>query len=202
MDADTGAPIEGAVVVAYWELKGGSFGDSLPCGAANVEEAVTDKEGRFHIPGWGPTRAGCASEMRIQDPILYIFKPGYGYGFFHNGSALSTVTTTHSSFDRQQLPLKRFKDMDLRKYGPGSYQLDFGILNGDLSNFIVHMPSECNWKKIPNMIQALGRQGEEFDKSGNPTNTIRDELMSDQEWFRKMGPNCGSPKEFIEGLEK
>ncbi|HEX6550206.1 MAG TPA: hypothetical protein VF117_05980, partial [Gammaproteobacteria bacterium] len=60
VDADTGKPLAGVPVVAYWALKSGSLtGDSLPCGAAGVEEAVTDKDGKFHIPGWGPIKGPC-----------------------------------------------------------------------------------------------------------------------------------------------
>jgi hypothetical protein len=69
VDIDTGAPIEGAVVLAHWELHSGSLsGDSLPCGSASVEDAVTDKDGNFHLPGWGPTMPGCSGDMRQGNP--------------------------------------------------------------------------------------------------------------------------------------
>lgn len=204
VDEDTDAPIEGAVVVAHWELHGGSLGgDSLPCGSADVEETVTDKDGRFHIPGWGPTRVGCGGEMRIDNPILYIFKSGYGYGFFVNGSGVEMVTVTHSDFDDRQLPLKKFPDMDLKKRGVGSYNFNFGLLNTALGNFTTNMPSACNWKKMPNMLKAIDKQAKDFDQAlGFKIDTIDAELESSDSWFQKVAPLCGSPKEFIEALLK
>jgi hypothetical protein len=57
MDDATGKPLEGAIVVAQWELVrevipglvNESYGDVL-----NIAEAVTDRDGRYEIPGWGP----------------------------------------------------------------------------------------------------------------------------------------------------
>jgi hypothetical protein len=204
VDDDTGVPIEGAVVVAHWELHGGSIGgDSLPCGSANVEEAVTDKDGRFHLPGWGPTRVGCAGEMQIGNPLIYIFKSGYGYGYFSNGYGVQMVTVTHSDFDGRQMSLKRFPDMNLRKQGIGSYQFDFGLLNGALGNFTVNMPDECNWKKMPHMIVAIDSQAKEFTRAlGYPFGTMNARLISNDQWILKVAPQCGSPKAFIESLVK
>lgn len=53
VDAETGKPIEGAVVLATWFIdptltEGGHFA------AIAVEEAVTDVEGRYVVAGWGP----------------------------------------------------------------------------------------------------------------------------------------------------
>ena len=201
VDEDTGEPIEGAVVVAHWQLNGGSI-SAMPCGSANVEEAVTDRDGRFHLPGWGPVRSGCASEMRIGEPVLYVFKAEYDYGFFPNGSGTETVTVTHSSFDGRQLSLQKYPDMDLRKEGPHSYRFNFGELNGELSNFTASMPGECNWKKMPAMLLAIGEMAQKFESTGSIPDTINNQLITNDAWIQKIAPQCGSPKAFIEGLVK
>lgn len=205
IDADTGKPIQGAVVVAYWEMHRGSFaGDSLPCGAANVEEAVTDKNGKFHIPGWGPIHSSC--EMRSFDPFLYVFKSGYGYARVGNYPLNPPfITSTHSEWNDKPIKLKKFPDLDLTKTGIHSYAADFGALNVDeLENFVVDFPTECNWKKIPNMLLALMAQAKLFRAAGNPVGSIASDLTQDDQdrFMQKIAPQCGSPKTFVEGLEQ
>lgn len=189
VDVDTGLPIEGAVVVAHWELHRGSLaGDSLPCGAANVEEAVTDKDGKFHIPGWGPIRSAC--DMSSAYPFLFIFKSGYGYA--RVGNYLLPIK------------LKKYPDLDLSHVGIPSYEADFGSLNGYLADFIVYFPAECNWKKIPNTLRALMAQEKLFRAAGNPVGSIVSSLTQDDNdrGMQRIAPQCGSPKAFIEGLQK
>lgn len=205
LDAETGQPIEGAVVVAYWEMHRGSIaGDSLPCGAASVEEAVTDKDGKFHIPGWGPVHSSC--DMRSFDPFLYVFKSGYSFARVGNYPVDPPfVTSTHSEWNGKPIKLKRFPDPDLRKTGIKSYAANFGELNVDeLANFIVNFPGECNWRKIPNTLRALMAQAKLFQAVGNPVGSIADEMIikDNDEAMQKEAPKCGSPKAFIEGLEK
>lgn len=74
VDAETGAPIEGAAVVGIWSL--------LIYGGVEVrlqffdaKEAITDKEGKFEVPSvtgfhWWPL-AG------LKRPEFVVFKPGY-----------------------------------------------------------------------------------------------------------------------------
>lgn len=70
VDADTGKPLPGVAVVAYWELYQGGIAGGGPCAAANVEEAVTDQNGRFWLPNWGPIKAACGV-MRNMNPRVY-----------------------------------------------------------------------------------------------------------------------------------
>jgi len=75
IDMETGAPIEGAIVVLRWplELYSGSF-----AGWLFVTEAVTDKDGIFTFPAWGPLEApidsGRQTRMSPNVPELSIFK--------------------------------------------------------------------------------------------------------------------------------
>lgn len=77
IDAETGKPLEGVVVLATWwkhyaSVAGWSSGKYI-----DSEEVVTDVDGRFAIKSrwlinWFPIL------MEIRGPELYIFKPGYG----------------------------------------------------------------------------------------------------------------------------
>lgn len=79
VDAETGAPIEGAVVTANWQL----VASGLDTGGRKlhqleVMETVTDKAGRFYFPGF--TRINFTlEELREEDPQILIFMRGYRY---------------------------------------------------------------------------------------------------------------------------
>jgi hypothetical protein len=204
VDAQTSAPIEGAIVVAYWQLDTGSLaGDSLPCGAANVEEAVTDKDGKFHIPGWGPTLPGCGGTMSDGEPMLYIFKHGYYHGQFSNGiGSTHIIVRTTNGWQGRQIKLKIFSDLNLTQYGPGSYFWDFNHLEGSLKSFTMDMPAQCNWTKMPNMMRAIALQENEINEAGHSYGGVISTLIDNDGWLQRQAPRCGSTKLFFAGLMK
>lgn len=67
VDAETGAPIEGAVAMAEWTMTLG-LGNTYTK-SAKVVEAVTDKEGNFEL-------GGCYNPF-VDEPSLTIYKNGY-----------------------------------------------------------------------------------------------------------------------------
>lgn len=202
VDADTGKPLAGVPVVAYWALKSGSLtGDSLPCGAASVEEAVTDKNGKFHIPGWGPIKGPCGY-MPSWSPEIFAFKSGYSPLIFLNTPRANPPSESRSVSDWNGKTIKMWKDPDpdLRKVGADSYGARFGYFNGHLEMIIVDIDGDCNWKKIPNMLRALSAQERMFNAAGNPLGSIASELVAVDKSMQKAAPWCGSPKAFVEGL--
>ncbi len=206
VDADTNKPLEGVAVVAYWELYQGSItGDGMPCGAANVEEAVTDKDGWFHIPGWGPINGPCGI-MRNGNPLVYLFKSGYVYQRKAGGVGFNTnkpVSVAQVWWNGQTIKLSIFTDINYHDIGPGTYWTNFSAINTDLGLFITYMPTQCNWKMIPNMLRALELERRTFSKAvGYPIDGITGELVYQDQWFLKIATQCGSPKAFIEGLLK
>lgn len=202
VDADTGAPIAGVMVVGYWELSKGSLtGDGLPCGSAHVEEAVSGDDGRFKLPGW-VGYGHCLGSMS-DGPRLFLFKSGYGYATYTNGYSTGPTVWTGSTLDKWQIKMKAFEHPDLFSIAKGSYLDGFNQLNQDLMWFVVNMPSECNWKKIPNMLRTIAT--EELRLSELPSRritTVSDTLRLQDEYFQKKAPGCGSPKAFIENLTK
>lgn len=203
VDADTGKPIHGVIVVAYWELHQGSLGgDALPCAAANVEEAVTDKDGKFHVPGWGPIKGHCGY-MRGGDPLMFIFKPGYYYNQNPNTPyGTDIVTVTHNGWKGRQMKLKKFPDVSYSDMSPTAYIWNVSQFNIALS-FITDFPTQCNWRRVPNTLRTLELEGEKFRKAlGYPVGVITGQLITNDKWFEKVAPQCGSPKVFLEGLMK
>ena len=81
VDADSGAPIQGANVVARWEWEqsryvNGGGGYSNYGYTVHVGEAVSGADGRFTIARWGPTMKS-SGRMAEDTPRLLAFKSGY-----------------------------------------------------------------------------------------------------------------------------
>lgn len=87
VDEETGQPIEGAVVVAQWILA--SIPERGP--TLHIAEAVTDKNGEFVIPAWGPKPRRPLTVLKYLSPELIIFKHGYQPLWLHNESLKDVV---------------------------------------------------------------------------------------------------------------
>jgi hypothetical protein len=72
VDVETGRPIEGAFVLAFWKGEVGLFDAQSIC--YHVETAVSDEEGRFRIPGWFG-----GGHFGVMNRYIYTlaYKPGY-----------------------------------------------------------------------------------------------------------------------------
>ncbi len=83
VDAENGKPIEGAIVVAHWQLRGATLDSGTRQNQLEVIETVTDRNGRFFIPGF--TKINFTLEqLREEDPRVVIFKPGFSIAGGHN----------------------------------------------------------------------------------------------------------------------
>ena len=150
VDADTGAPVEGVNVVAAWQAKGGLEGGNI-MGYVTVMEDVTNANGEFSFPGWGPKKWRNGA-IRDGAPLLILFKPGYDvrflwetkYGVEFAPSDLS------SSWDGKVIPLKKFA---------GSLDTYDQYLSG-LRTFLDTLLLEggCAWKEAPRFLAAIDRQ--------------------------------------------
>ena len=202
VDADTGQPLAGVVIMAYWELHQGSFtGHAPPCGAVDIQEAVTDEDGAFRIPGWDLATVTGSCDMRDENPSLILFKSGYyGRGVNNNPmNPLKTVTVSKSIWDGQTIKMREFPNMDLIDNGPRSYASEFGGLNNILERYAL---GGCTWKKMPSMLRAVYLQQLQFNAAGHNLETVITKLFRDDQEMQKEAPECGSPKAFIEGLVK
>jgi len=201
IDAETKQPLEGVVVVAHWELERGTMGGNVPAGQLMVMEAVTDREGKFSFPGWGPKTVR-DSFLVDKDPRLLFFKSGYRYLALRNEYNSSRELRTHlirrSEWRGKSIEMKPFKGMG-EKYV--EYFKDF---NRELDLIISRKPEDCEWKKIPRTITAMLRERKVLEDSGIRYAFSIDQqlLISDEYFTKKGGIECGSPKEFIKGLER
>jgi len=149
VDADTGAPIEGAVVTANWQLVGFSYDTGgRKLGQLEVMETVTDRNGRFHFPGFTKTNTS-GNVLREEDPQILIFKSGYRYLRAANqypiGKEGEQGTYRKSPIIGQKLKMKR-ADEDIKKYASNL---------GFLSDYLATIANARGAEGIPRMIRAL-----------------------------------------------
>lgn len=132
IDADTGAPIAGAVVVADWTIWQRGL---LPLRASErfrrfeVQEALTDAEGRYRMPGWGPIDRPTGWDIHprgVDDPRLAVFKPGYDPEFRNNNKPgvegdepfnRPEAAVRLSAWDGKDIALHKFGTFDRRTPG-------------------------------------------------------------------------------------
>ena len=74
VDAETGQPLEGVIVLALWDKR--SFGWPHPDrNYHDIDEVVSDKDGRIVIPA--RDTSGRHPFEKIIGPLVTVFKPGY-----------------------------------------------------------------------------------------------------------------------------
>jgi hypothetical protein len=142
VDAETGQPIEGAVVVAQWVLShigSGHYGKRL-----YIHETVTDKNGNYVIPAWGPKPRPPLTELVYRDPQILIFKSGYEPEGLEN-SNLQTDGVRASEWDGRVIQLKKSGgqiEKQARYLGSFFTSLGYGTSNVD-------------WRNYPRMLLAV-----------------------------------------------
>jgi hypothetical protein len=110
---ENGKPVAGVNILAHWALSAGlEGGSSIDVMAV---EAVSDAEGKFFIPGWGPKTlpAGLPLNARFSfmDPELILFKPGFYPADFSNeitGPKQHQGSVRISDWDGKTLRIRRF----------------------------------------------------------------------------------------------
>ena len=73
VDPETNQPLQDVIVVAHWQLKGGLEGGNR-VGQMMVMETVTDAQGRFYFPGWGPKFRPLNGELKTGSPRIAAFQ--------------------------------------------------------------------------------------------------------------------------------
>lgn len=82
---DIRQPLEGVVVVAQWVLYRGGLGHGGHGPLLHIAEAVTNAQGEFTIPGWGPKLRLPLTHLDEASPAMLLFKHGYMPLRLHNG---------------------------------------------------------------------------------------------------------------------
>lgn len=120
VDAVTGDPLAGAVVVVRWNLFGVGFGHGSTVGAIHLIEVLTDDQGNYVVPAWGPRLRPPSTFMRNNEPRLRFFKRGY-FPQSHANKVLGNVHRTRdavrkSEWNGKVIKLQPFDGSDWAKY--------------------------------------------------------------------------------------
>jgi len=187
VDAETGKPLEGVIIVAHWQLEGG-FEGGVPVGELKILETVTDENGRYYFPAWGP-RLALTGRLESESPELLLFKPGYeslglSDEFYRGGNA------PRSDWDGKTIRLNRFED-SIQQYAEHLWHLSdslwiAGYRSGD----------PCGWERFPRMLRALKQLEGTYESNGLKTGTAFSTLSANEELLRKKG--CKPIQEVLE----
>lgn len=185
VDAETKQPIEGAIVVAHWALEGGMHWDRV--GTLQVMEAVTDQNGQFSFPAWGPieTSKGILTD---RDPELLLFKNGYEYRELWNFNASGDLERLRSSMRRSDW---NGKTIELRPFKGTAeeYARHLAFLKTSLG--FAYNGENCEWRNVPHMLVAQHIEKRRLDE--------KDIFNTLQSIDRVAGQKkCGSAQKFFQ----
>jgi hypothetical protein len=108
VDAETGQPVEGVVILAFWTRSEPSLGGWVATQYHASEEVVTGADGRFIISSRRSYTIPLV--IKVQGPEWRIFKPGYGAWRYVNDDA----TERFYSGDETILRLEPLKTSEQR----------------------------------------------------------------------------------------
>jgi hypothetical protein len=189
-DAETGTPLEGVISVAHWRLEGG-FEGGTPYNEVQILESVSDAQGRFFFPAWGPKFA-FFGRLGSESPEILFFKSGHKsinvVNNWYPGKALSK-----SDWNGKTVKLARFKGT------LPEYAQHLSILNGDLwtVGYAVsyHWGDPCGWKSFPRMLKAMDELDKQFKPLRSPHTTVAAQLRANESQLRAAG--CGTVTDLI-----
>jgi hypothetical protein len=167
VDEETGAPIEGAIVAAFWKT-------IQPLQYLKIEESVTNVNGEFFFAGWGPIKRPKPGCFYQEDPLLRIFKPGYyamgtANTYYldpdHPGSAYETMVNPFSArvrkarFNAATIKMKKFVlGAEIEFRSPLSGQIEKRHLTEkdwcDNVHFLYVEENE-HWSMVPMLLKSL-----------------------------------------------
>lgn len=197
VDAETGQPLEGVIITANWQLEGGIEG-SYPVGQMMVMETVTDKNGRYRFPGWGPKRRPLNGRISTRSPQLLVFKSGYRYVALVNALLEESLrgeldNPLRSDWDGKTIRLERFTGTQ-HEYAENIYDLSQEI---DRMLDFARGDRGCQWQKIPRMLVALDKMSANFERQNVKVGAWK--LGAHVLRLEDIPQHCGSPKAFLRG---
>lgn len=154
VDEETGEPLAGVIIVAKWTIEASFVGYDNEL--LNVLETVSDKDGNYGFPGWGPkllpvlTYPFSSSDLfdKGDDPFVVYFKSGYWpaqeyNGVTYPGQDIAKRVPTLGGFkaNGMTIKLKKWDGKDEEKY-----YTQVSSMADDLNG---------GWKKYPRMALAI-----------------------------------------------
>jgi|SRR5712692_10585052 len=181
LESGTPTPLPGVTVVADWQLQGGMEGGRTT-GHVLILETVTDADGRFAFPAWGPRFAYPFKHFEERAPLLLFFKAGYVPKHVENRNWTRGWVLT-SDWDGETTllePASRYRG----RYAAILQMFGSGI---DLW-FFYH---RCVWQSLPHLLLALDQASAGLSR---PPAVV--ELPTLDQW-KTAYPECYFDEDFV-----
>lgn len=188
VEARTGKPLSGVVVVARWEREDGLV-EARRRGLVMVTEGITDATGTFRMPGWGPIRVwGVFPEVGPLNPRSYAFKWGYARWLHANDPAgASDVITRRASIDGTPIQLEPVSTVPDSPGTSSQALVEFRRFAFDM--MVLFQYSTCDWRRTPRIWAELA-----------PILEREDVQTRDNFEAAAKAQGCGSFLEFMRAL--
>lgn len=187
-DDQTQQPLEGAVVVAVWELHGGWFHPSVS-GNLMALEAVTDQAGRFSLPAWGPEWT-FSSYVKQTDPTLIVFHRDYYFWIRSNDGSLEPPPRLSSEMLASQWT---GKTIGLMRRASDWGESEANARSAERYLLLDLAEPRCIWQRMPHLTLELLRRAEESRGNGIPS------VLPAREMLYRSG-RCADPDVQLRGV--
>lgn len=196
VDAETKEPLKDVIVVAHWQLVEGGFLDSsIPAGELMVMEAVTDVDGKFYFPAWGPKYV-FMGRMKYFDPELILFKPGYIYKTLANEWAFSPIgdyeAFRSSDWDGKTIELNKATE-NSQEYGEHLFRLKSNLDSVMRFSYGDHDDDKCFWQKTPKIWVSMHKLSRNLENQG--VKVFGSAIFRVD--YIPIRKNCGDPVKFL-----
>ena len=184
-DAYSGLPVEGAVVTANWESEMPTLEGSRPGDEVRIMETVTDANGHFSLPAWGPGLVKQGHVDRVRNPKIMLLRRGYEIRMLRNSGF------GEADWNATRVTMKPVGTSTLERLQSWTDEYEYLMAN----------PGECRWRLAPRTFAEFRRAQAVLSLPGvSPSewNTPEQQLRKHGEYFRKAaGPDCPDPKRFL-----
>lgn len=189
----SGMPIEGAVIVASWQI------DTFHASGryAHIAEATSDAAGRFEIPAWRNHVGALFVEMNAVAPSLWIFKRGFkpialrNDGGICDGAQVRCAEVAilvarkgsrrpHFYANNAEFRLEN-ESSDLQVVAQNLNALGSGLGQ-------IYLDINCSWTSIPKMLRLLSDEKRRLASYVQPELLVNIRYSEDFEKF----PKCRS----------
>ncbi|QXE92954.1 hypothetical protein KP001_10720 [Geomonas subterranea] len=176
LDFDTKQPLEGAVVVAIYNKRSMGAGKGQSSTVINIKEALTDKEGKFHIPSYTTI---LAQPFTRQDRTSFlIYKPGYASVLLPLKNHFTGKTTAERELSPWYDPVLSGK-YKIRLRGAGIVEIPRLVTKDEKLRNLPTLPDQLeNLGKQKNLTTLINEEKKELGEPALDPYKVRQNLLN------------------------
>jgi len=170
IDSETKKPIEGMVVVSIWQTY--NFWLDRPYRVVKVDEALTDKDGKFHVKGSLPFLRLPFTYFNRLSNTIYIYKHGYKPSLLYGSVDLDRVKEDYGDISKltskEMDYITRYVVITNDKYEQRGFLRDIAWSGRVLERYRYDFESfeDKDYKKMGNGAQSVEKSVSDVDYPG------------------------------------